>query len=90
MCAHTFTTGATAHSRKFIAAHNSQPLEFDNFNCRGTEINLLKCSRGIGGTCQHTQDASVICSEYIKLIVRTKIMLLLSNRMFGSQYIPVY
>lgn len=58
----TLMTGAEAHHGKFVTAHSSQFLEFDVFNCRGDESNVLECGRRFGDICQHNHDASVICS----------------------------
>ena len=57
--------GAEARRGSYIASQISQPLEFDIFNCRGDESNLLECGRSLGRVCQHSQDASVTCSELI-------------------------
>ena len=58
-----FMTGAEAHRGYYIASQTSQPLVFDIFNCRGDESNLLECGRSFRYVCQHSQDASVTCSE---------------------------
>ena len=43
----------------------SQPIWLDQVRCNGTEADLLLCSHEQIGThdCQHTEDASVVCSQ---------------------------
>ena len=59
-----FVTVSTValYGTRFGEGHKSQPIEWDYFYCSGTERNLTECRRSLGRVCDHSQDASVICS----------------------------
>ena len=59
---HCVYAGADASNGRFGRSHTGQPLEFDDFGCRGSENSLLDCPRNLGQTCAYG-DADVICSE---------------------------
>ena len=59
---HLLYAGADASRGRFGRSHIGQPLEFDDFGCRGNENNLLDCPKNLGRVCSYG-DTDVICSE---------------------------
>ena len=49
--------------------NESQPIHFSNVGCLGTELRSDACDRGEPITCDHGQDAGVVCK--CKLISST-------------------
>ena len=54
--------GAEGSSGRFGRSHTGQLVEFDYFQCSGSENNLSDCHRTVGQVCSFG-DADVICSE---------------------------
>ena len=55
-------TGAEASNGRFGRSHIGQPVEFDDFGCRGSENSLLECPKHLGRVCSYGE-ADVICSK---------------------------
>ena len=54
--------GGEGSSGRFGRSHTGQQVEFDYFQCSGSENNLSDCHRTVGQVCSFG-DADVICSE---------------------------
>ena len=53
---------AARSSAYFGGGGRGQTVWFEDVNCRGSEINLLNCSRGSSpSSCRHRSDAGVVC-----------------------------
>ena len=61
-----YKTGAVAFSRAHFGA-GTGPIYFNNVNCRGTESNLINCSRSSFINCYrgHSWDAGVRCQGIV-------------------------
>ena len=53
-------------SSTFGFGYDNQSIDINLFLCNGNEGNLSECERTIGSLCEHTDDASVICSKFAK------------------------
>lgn len=60
MC--TTLSDVTAVTDSTVFGPGQGPIYLDNVQCTGSEAHILDCaSIGIGGNCQHSEDAGVIC-----------------------------
>ncbi|XP_035674669.1 uncharacterized protein LOC118414613 isoform X2 [Branchiostoma floridae] len=64
-----YTDALEARSNAAFGA-GSDPIWLDNLNCDGSETNIGRCGHNGWGThsCQHSQDAGVVCSDGIRLV----------------------
>ena len=58
----TITGAELKFNAYFGPGVSNQPLEWDYFDCVGTEAEINKCNRWLGYPCPHSKDASVVCS----------------------------
>ena len=57
-----YITGSTImHVMLPCIAEQSVPIQFDEVDCTGTEWDLDECRFNINHTCDHHEDAGVIC-----------------------------
>ena len=54
-------------SSRFDIGYETQPIDIDLFLCSGNEANLSECERTNGSSCEHTDDASVMCSKFANM-----------------------
>ena len=53
-------TGAQAQTSAYYG-QGTGPIQLDNVQCTGSEVNLLQCSHSTIDNCGHSEDAGIRC-----------------------------
>ena len=63
----TACTGAQAQTSAYYG-QGTGPIQLDNVQCTGNEVNLLQCSHSTIDNCGHYEDAGIRCQGIANLL----------------------